>query len=560
MRDQAEPSKVLPVRSSEADLRRAAQLASSGKVREAIALYESHIAEQPNDALVLNNLGVLCRRIGDSERGLSCLRRASEISPNNADLAYNLANALSERGGRDEAAELYQKAIKLNPIYVAAYVNLAHMLQSAKKDEEAANWLKRGVAVAPNSAALHFQLGSQLWQRGKDTAALAHYRIAASLDPADANTKHNIAAALLRLDRYEEALTAAEETIAGGSASAETFAIEGQALVALGRLDKGEEALRRALALDVENLSAQLGLARALLLAGRFAEGWSVYGARWRRSKTVLPKFDSPAWDGSDPRGKRIAVVTEQGFGDSIQFARYAPLLAERCASVQIVCEPPLLRLFGGLPGIERVVVKTESGPGYDAYVPMLELPRLFGTTLATVPASIPYLASKGSARRDGPPTIGLVWAGSPGHENDRNRSIPLEAFVPILGRPGVRFVSLQFGPGAADLTRVGVDSLVTDLIPRIRDFADSAALMSQIDLVISADTAPAHLAGAIGRPVWTLLPYAPDWRWMLDRDDTPWYPTMRLFRQPAPGDWASVMCRVDEQLTRYLATRMPAR
>lgn len=532
----------------------AEQLAAEGRLEEAIERFEALAAQHPKHASLLNNLGVLWRRAGDVLRGIEFLQRAIAIDPDNSDANYNLANALAECRQSDRAVEHYHAAIRLRPDFAAAYVNLSRLLASMGRAKDAKSCLLTG-AMRLRSAAICFHLSLLLSAEGKDAAALAGYCMAAELDPLDPKIRHNRAASYLKLDRYAEAVADADAALKREPESSETLAIRGQALIGLGRLEEAELPLRSALKLEPNNLSAALGLARMLLLAGRFEEGWAAYGARWRRTKTVLPKFDQPAWDGSDARGKRITLVTEQGFGDSIQFIRYRALLAAQGAAIDVVCEPPLVRLFSRLDGVGRVVPKGETLPECDAYAPLLELPRLLKTNLETIPARVPYLAAKSVASRNGLPIVGIVWAGSRDHERDRSRSVPLELFLPLLSRAHARFASLQVGPAAADLARTGVDALVVNLAPRIRDFADTADLMAGIDLVISVDTATAHLAGALGRPVWTLLSYAPDWRWLLGRDDSPWYPTMRLFRQSSPGDWSSVLRQVDAALGEYLAS-----
>lgn len=526
----------------------------AGKITDAIAVYEELLRTQPRNCAALNNLGVAWRRAGDAAKGAKFLRMALSADPRNPDAHYNLGNALADANRADEAIACYRRALQLRPTYAAAYVNLARLLKRAGKTAAAHACLIRGLAAAADDAALHSQLGLLLWDQGKDQAALQHYRIAARFDPADAQIHHNIAAALLRIDRYEEAAASAARAIALNERNAETHAILAQSRIALGNFEAAQAPLDRALALDPNNLSALLARARALLLQGKLAEGWAAYEARWKRSTAAFPKLAGPLWDGRDPGGKRIALVTEQGFGDSIQFIRYAAALRERGARVQVICEPPLVRLFSRMRDVDRVAEKGGPLPAFDAYVPLLEVARHLGTTLETIPGGIPYLAAQPAGRRQPLPTVALVWAGSERHENDRNRSLPLERFLPLLARPGIRFVSLQVGPRREDIRRLGAEGLLSDWGGQVKDFADTADLMARVDLVISVDTAAAHLAGALGKPVWTLIPYAPDWRWMLERVDSPWYPAMRLLRQAKPGDWEAVIHRLDGELDRFVA------
>jgi hypothetical protein len=302
---------------------------------------------------------------------------------------------------------------------------------------------------------------------------------------------------------------------------------------------------------------AHWNLSFALLLAGNYEEGWQEYEWIWRLKKPMhtLPQ---PVWDGADIKGKRILLYAEQGFGDVIQFVRYAPMVAEKGAEVIVGCQKELKSLLKSLPGVSAVVAFGEALPHYDFQCPLPSLPRIFHTTLENMPSSVPYLhADFGSIAkwRDRLQNdtyslnIGLTWAGSPGHLNDRNRSCPIDLFVPITRIDGVRLFSLQ-----KDIPKQWTGSSLSemdiiDYTGDMEDFSDTAGIIMNLDLVITVDTVVAHLAGALGKPVWTLLPYSPDWRWMLNREDSPWYPTMRLFRQPSPGDWISVISKVHYEL-----------
>jgi tetratricopeptide (TPR) repeat protein len=536
------------------DLAAAERLIRAGRFDDAIAAYERVLAREPDNAAALNNLGVALRRAGQGERAVRCFSDAARANPGSADAHYNLGNALRDADRAAEAVECYRRAIRLDPRRAAAYVNLALLLKRAKRPAEARRSLVAGLRAAPDAWTLHLELGILLWDERRDAAALVHYRRAATLAPGHHKILHNIAAALLRLDRYAEAEEAARAAIAREPGHAESHAILGQAVCALGRLDEAEACLRQALMLDAANLSARLGLARTLLLAGRLAEAWSAYEVRWSRATTQRPPLPKPEWRGEELSGRTLLVHTEQGFGDTIQFVRYAPLLRERGARVILMCEPPLLRLLASAEGVEQVVAHGAALPDFDRHVALLSVPRWLATTLETIPASVPYI---GPAQAAAPPArkrplVGLVWAGSDKHDNDRNRSIPLETLLPALDCAAADFVGLQFGPRAGDIAALGAEGLVADAMTGVKDFADTAALVARLDLVIAVDTAVAHLAGAMARPVWVLLPFAPDWRWMLGRADTPWYPTMRLYRQAAPGDWAGVIDRLRVDLAAY--------
>ena len=314
----------------------------------------------------------------------------------------------------------------------------------------------------------------------------------------------------------------------------------------LGDRDAAMAHYRRAATLST-SVSPPWNVALMDLLRGDYAAGWPGYEHRWKQplQRAVHRNFAQPMWDGSPLAGRRLLLHAEQGLGDAIQFARYAPLATG--GRVFVECHPPLVKLFRSLAGVDCVVPRGGPLPPFDVHCPFMSLPMVFGTTLATVPAAVPYLRPPPAAVNRwrhrlaaGPPgrRIGLVWAGDPKHQKDRARSIPLTALAPLADVPGVRFYSLRVG-GSAD------GFPLTDWTAELHDFADTAGLVAGLDLVITVDTSVAHLAGALGKPTWVLIAFAPDWRWLLDRDDSPWYPTVRLFRQPAPGDWAEPIGRL---------------
>jgi tetratricopeptide (TPR) repeat protein len=550
-----------PATAAAAELAEAERHVRAGRLKDAIAAYERVLAREPGNSLALNNLGVALRRAGEAERAVRCFAAAVRHNPRNADAHYNLGNALRDAKRHDDAIECYRRALKLNPRYAAAYVNLALALKAAKRVADARRCLVAGLRALPDAAMLHLELGILLWEQRQDEAALAHYRKALALEPTSHKIRHNIAAVLLRLDRYAPALEAGREAIRAEANHAESHAILGQALCALGRLDEAEASLRRAIALDADNLSANLGLARVLLLGGRFKEGWPAYEVRWKRATTPRPQWPKPAWEGEDIKGRTLLLYTEQGFGDTIQFIRYAALLRDRGARVILSCEPPLARLMATVDGVAQVIARGGTVPDFDRHAALLSVPRILGTERDTIPAAVPYIrAPEAQPQRAPRPrrVVGIAWAGSGQHENDRNRSIALKTLLPALDLPGLDFVSLQFdgrgGEIAREIAGLGAEALTPSVMGRVKDFADTAALLPRIDLVISVDTAVAHLAGAMARPVWVLLPFAPDWRWMLERADSPWYPTMRLYRQTAPGNWSSVIERVHEDLAKFAA------
>lgn len=319
----------------------------------------------------------------------------------------------------------------------------------------------------------------------------------------------------------------------------------------------------RALALKPDLPEAHWGLATQRLLLGDFARGWEEYEHRWAlpENQGLRREFAAPRWDGDDIAGRTILLHVEQGIGDTLQFVRYAPLLARRGARVIVLCQPPLKRLLMEMDDIS-VVADGEPLPGFDLHLPLMSLPRLFGTTLATIPADVPYLrtdpvdvrAWNGRLGGKDQFKIGLVWAGNRRHLNDRNRSCTLEALAPLAAVPGIRLYNLQKGEAATEIRNAPTNMDFVDLNGELVDFADTAAVITCLDLVITVDTAVAHLAGALARPAWLLLPFAPDWRWMLAREDSPWYPSLRLFRQNQAGDWGGVLTAVINALRQRMS------
>jgi hypothetical protein len=330
-------------------------------------------------------------------------------------------------------------------------------------------------------------------------------------------------------------------------------------LVSQHRFEKAREHYERAIALEGAGGNTRWNRGLLDLLQGKFEAGWQGYDSRILNPKVAPRSFAQPIWRGEPLHGARILLHHEQGMGDTLQFMRYAPLVHAAGGVVILDVKPPVVRLAKQLPDVE-VIATGDPLPAFEWQCPLMSLPRAFNTTLESIPAQVPYLRAPDDARQkaaaidlpEGILRVGFVSSGNPDFADDRLRSISASTFSPLFRIEGVRFCSLQFGPAAAQLRELNAE--IVDLAPHVRDFADTAALIERLDLVISVDTAVAHLAGALAKPVWTLLPFAPDWRWMLDREDSPWYPTMRLFRQPSQGDWAAVIERVGEKLRKLVA------
>ena len=430
---------------------------------------------------------------------------------------------LHQAGQLQEAETVYRQILDIKPDFAEAHSNLGTVLQDLGRMDEAVPSYHKALAINPDYAEAHYNLGIAFKELGRLEESVASYQKALAIKPDHADAHNNL----------------------------------GNAFKDMGKLDEAVASYRKALAIKPDYVQAHGNLGLISLLMGDFETGWPEYSWRQFEDDSVLKirAYPQPFWDGGDLTGKTIFVYPEQGLGDIIQFVRYLPMVRQRGGYVAFDVPLSMVRLFRGLDGIDIALKHGDTLPPFDCHIPLLEFPRLFGTTLDTIPASAAYLHADKEltgawAERLGPRQgfrIGLVWGGNPGHLNDHNRSIDPELFRPLIETPGVEAFSLMVGRDG-EAARVFGDGL-SDLAPHLGDFADTAAAIAHLDLVISVDTAPAHLAGALGAPVWTLLPFNPDWRWMLDRDDSPWYPSMRLFRQETPGDWEGVFQEVETAL-----------
>ena len=418
---------------------------------------------------------------------------------------------------------------------------------------EAETLFRQALAAAPDDAGTLTNLGVVLQLQARFDEAEACYRQALALRPDQPMTLNNLGVVLQARDAVEEAIGCFRRAVALRPDYQEALNGLGVALQAEGRLDEAIASFRQVLALRADHAETRLNLATALLVAGDLEAGFRELEWRWRaRGRAEHLPEQLPPWSGEPLAGGTLMVLAEQGAGDTFQFIRYLGELKARSGAgrVLMLAAPPLARLLASAEGIDRLLVPGDEPEPFDRYVPLLSLPHHFGTRLDTIPAAVPYLSAPQALvdahRRslDGLPgrKVGLVWRGNPRHRNDRKRSLP-ENVWPDLGRlPGGSWVSLNPGPTEAE-TRLLADHLgAVDITSTLADWADTAAAIMALDLVVTVDTGVAHLAGALGRPAWVLLPFAPDWRWLLGRSDSPWYPSLRLFRQPRAGDWPAVI------------------
>jgi uncharacterized protein (TIGR03032 family) len=413
------------------------------------------------------------------------------------------------------------------------------------------------------SPAFHFQRGNELYKQGKLDEAIASYRQCVALDPEFPNARYHLGVALGDAQHYEEASACLKQVIQTEPEKAEAYNSLGYVSSCQRQLEKAIGYYERALELQPNYTHAHVNLGMTLLQVGDYPRGFAEY--EWRPLNGF--QCPHPKWDGQSIPEKTLLIYTEQGAGDAIQFARYLPLAAKRCKNLILACPAELMPIFATIPGVAQIREKEKIAVAeFDTYLPLVSLPHVFGTKLDTIPGSVPYVDAAALCRRkDNPslllpasdhPRIGIVWAGDSNQRTDRHRSCPLHEFLPILSIPEFTFYSLQKGARHEDLTSLPPQIRVQDMEPQLGDFGDLAVIIDQLDLVISVDTSVAHLAGALGKPVWVLLSHAADWRWMLEGEIAPWYPTMRLFRQTRPDEWTGVI----EQVARALCREQWAR
>ena len=528
------------------------------------------LAANPHHAEAFITLGLVLAEQGRLDEAERCLRRALAIRPSSVEAHNNLGVLLNRRWRCREAMEHFREALRACPEDAMLHCNLGVAQYRAGRFEQAAASLDRALALRPQFAeALHQR--ALVWTAlGRCERAMEDCRRALALRGDDPDVLNTLGMALGRLERFAEARAAFEGALKTDPTFAQAHYNLANLLRNMGDCEGAIAAYDRAIEVEPDFADARWNRATACLLAGRLREGWADFG--WRRrahdGSTLYPhRLDGPRWDGSPLEGRRLLVHYEQGYGDSIQFWRFLPHVRAAGSYVLLEERPALTPLLRDETSVDQVIAAgPEPVPAseYDVHISLLDLPGLFGTTLGTIPCEVPYVRpprDRAERLRGRVPTegvrVGIVWAGSVRHENDRHRSCRLSWFLDLARVPGVRLVSLQKGPAEAELA--GAETFgVVPLGPHLHDFADTAAVIGQLDLVISVDTAVAHLAGAMGAPVWTLLPFAPDWRWLLDRRDSPWYPTMRLFRQPTWGDWPSVFVEVIEALRAFAARQTP--
>ncbi|MCF7976361.1 MAG: tetratricopeptide repeat protein [Phycisphaerae bacterium] len=577
-------------------LKQAVQCHQNGRLDQAEALYQEALQHAPDHADIHHCLGIIASQTKRHDMALDHLRKALTVSPDVAQFHNTLGIALEKAGLEQDAVKAYEQAIELNPAFAEAYNNLAIVWQGLGNYDKAIEASTQALTLLPEQSGFHNTLGYSLQHKGQTEQALASFKRALHYHPNHPEPLNHMGVIYTELEQYDQAIACLTQAIALATDYAEAHNQLGMAYHGAERMDDAIAAFKQALALEPDFIQAlyNLGnvqltqglchqaietfqqclaldpdyalahwnLSHALLLSGQYEQAWPHYA--WRHHpdlaiSTYPFPLQGPAWDGHPFPDQRLLIHFEQGYGDSLQFARFIAQAKALGGTVIVQVRASLARIFETVAGIDELVIVGRDGVApdmqYDIHTSLLDLPQRLNTTLDTLTSS-PYvtcpqdLTNAWQSRIESPHLkVGIVWAGSPKHGNDKRRSCDLGHWSPLMALPGIAWYSLQMGPAAAQLSQSPFSEIMTDLSHATADFDDTSAAIEQLDLVITVDTAVLHLAGAMGKPTWALLPYAPDWRWMLDRTDSPWYPSVTLFRQNTPGDWQGVLRDVTSRL-----------
>lgn len=536
-----------------------------GNLALAEILYHNLLEREPRQAAALILLGSLNVQKGNLERASTLVKEAVTLRPENAE-AYNILGVILQKQGKfEEAIQSYGNALKREPDRAETYNNLGTVLIEVDRFDEAVANYEHAILLKPDYAEAYYNLANAFKREHKLNEAIKHYRKAINFNPNYVESTNNLGSTLKDQGRYDEALDALCRAIRLRPNNAEAHNNCGIVLQEQGKLNEALVAFNKAVALKTDYAEAHFNRSLLLLLKGRFTEAWPEYEWRLCTKEYGLKNVQQPQWKGSPLEGKSILVHAEQGFGDTIQFVRYLPLIQSKGGRVIFECWPQLISLLENCNGIDKIIEKIpdeEPAEEFDFTIPLMSLPGIFDTKLETIPFPVPYITANRRLADEWHKRlavndyfkIGLVWTGNPENRNIcLKRSCTLREFADLSKIPGLKFYSLQKGPASVEALYPPVGMDIINLEDKLKDFSDTAAVIANLDLVISVDTAVAHLAGALGKPVWILLPFVPDWRWLVNREDSPWYSSMRLFRQTHPGDWAGVFDRVVQALTEKM-------
>lgn len=536
-----------------------------GKNTEALDEYEKALALEPRLPEAEFATGFVLARLGGLKLAETHYRRALTMRPDFAAAWMNLGAILREQGREVYAEAALLRAVELRPDMISGWVNLAILEREQRRPEAAEEHLRKAFALNSSQVETHVAWCQFRVAEGDLAGAWGWLRWALARDPEHAEAVNMHGILLHKEGRFIEAVKAFEQAEALGNRTAASN--RGNALMDMGRLDDALRAHQTAVERSPESAGALYNLALTRLRLGDWERGWVDYEARWHFREVYRGprRFDQPRWRGEHLEGRRVLLHAEQGLGDTIQFCRYVTMVASRGGMPILQVQTPIARLMASLPpvraGLAQVALLGQTPPAFDLECPLISLPAAFGATVETVPWSGAYLGADqeiADQKRAEFPSfgrslrVGLAWAGNPRYKADSQRSMHLKTLLPLIHTPGVTWISLQKGPAAEQLISLPSDVLIWDGCGLDRDLADAAALVATLDLVITTDTCIAHLAGAMGKPVWILLPHLADWRWMEGTEATPWYPTAHLLRQKAPGDWAGVVERAISDLTGF--------
>ena len=527
------------------------------RLDEALESFNQAISLKPDYAAAYSNRGNVLKELQRLDEALESYDKAISLKPDYAAAYSNRGILLKEFQRLDEALESYDKAISLKPDYAEAYSNRGILLKELQRLDEALESFDKAISLKPDYAAAYSNRSIVLQALQRLDEALESQDKAISLKPDYAEAYSNRGNVLRELQRLDEALESFDKAIILKPDYAEAYSNRGLVLKDLQYLDEALESYDKALRLKPDYPSVNWNISLCHLLDGNFKDGWSGYEWRWKNkdSSTFKSKrnFLQPLWLGAESlKGKTILLYAEQGLGDTIQFSRYAPLVALLGAKVILEVQRPLVKLLKNIEGVSQIIAKGDNLPDFDYQCPLLSLPLAFKTELQTIPPVSQYMTSdsgkvmiwQSKLGKKSKPRIGLVWSGNAKHKNDHNRSLSLSQLLPSLP-PNIEYVCLQKELRDADKELLAQHSQIKYFGDALADFTDTAALCELMDVVISVDTSVAHLAGALGKQTWVLLPFGPDWRWLLDREDNPWYPSVKLYRQEKAGDWSGVMEKI---------------
>ena len=534
-----------------------------GRSAEALQDYDKAISLKPDYIDALYNRGIALKELRRLEDAIADYDKAISLKPDHVGALNNRGNALQGLGRFDEALQDFDKAIALKPHHIEALNSRGLALHKLKRFDEALEDYNKAISLKPDFLEAFSNRGTVLQELRRFDEALTDYNKAISLKPDYAEAYNNRGAALKELARYTDALQDYDKAISLKPDYVDALSNRGNALQEIGRFEEASKDFDRAIALKPDHASAHWNKSLQLLRQGKFTSGWKLYEWRWKRKELTSPRreFSQPLWLGKeDLNGKTILLHWEQGFGDTIQFSRYAKEIAKFGCKTILEVQKPLFELMKSIEGVDELIASGTDLPQFDFYCPLMSLPLAMGTTLETIPSGKPYLKSADDklsrwSERLGPkskPRVGLVWCGNANHTNDHNRSIALEQMLGAAPE-GYELISLQKEVRKTDLTTLEQSKQLRHFGADLNDFTDTAALCELVDVIISVDTSVAHLAGAIGKPVNLLLPYNSDFRWLVDRSDSPWYPSMKLFRQGPDMIWKPVLEKIKADLDRRI-------